>query len=303
MRALVVGYGSIGRRHAGVLGELGCDVAVLSRRTVDHARGFTSLASALTEWQPEYVVVADRTSEHHDTVASFAAAGFRGRVLVEKPLFDRARAIPSHSFSHTGVAYQLRFHPLLNKLRCLVNPSRALTATLYVGSYLPHWRPGTDYRDGYSASSAQGGGALRDLSHELDCALWLLGPWRRLTACGGHVSGLEIDSDDAVVVLMETARCPVVSIQVNYLDRLPRREILVNTDSHTIRVDLINATLQIDDATESAVIERDAAYRAEHQAMLDGNVEALCSFEEAMDTLVTIEAAEQAAASRTWLER
>ena len=35
MRALVVGYGSIGVRHTRVLQKLGCDTAVLSNRDVD----------------------------------------------------------------------------------------------------------------------------------------------------------------------------------------------------------------------------------------------------------------------------
>ncbi len=144
---------------------------------------------------------------------------------------------------------------------------------------------------------------LRDLSHELDYALWLFGPWRRLTASGGCVSQLAIDSDDAYSVLMDTERCPLVSIHMNYLDRVPRREILVNTDQHTIRVDLIKDTIAIDDVRESISVARDDTYRAEHHAMLGGQAEGLCTLEEAMETLLTIEAAERATASNAWIER
>lgn len=304
MKVLVIGYGSIGKRHARLLTELDCQVAVVSRRSVDLVFNYSNLTQALSDWQPEYVVVANRTSEHHQTIESLMQLGFQGRLLVEKPLFDRPLALPRHSFPLAAVAYNLRCHPLLTKLKSLLDDSAQLiTANIHAGSYLPEWRPNTDYRQGYSAKKVQGGGVLRDLSHELDYALWLFGPWRRLTATGGQLSPLEIDSDDAYTLLMETQHCPLISIHMNYLDRVPRREILVNTDQHTIHVDLINNTIAIDGVVESVTVERDDTYRAEHQAMLAGNVERLCTLEEAMETLLTVEAAERAAVSHTWITR
>ena len=304
MRALVIGYGSIGERHARLLVETRCSVAVVSRRSIDFTPHYSELSQALSDWHPEYVVVADRTSEHHQTIESLVKYGFQGRVLVEKPLFDRLSALPRHSFSLATVAYNLRCHPLLAKLKSLLdNSTKLVTANIYVGSYLPDWRPNTDYRQSYSAKRDQGGGVLRDLSHELDYVLWLFGSWRRLTASGGHVSHLEIDCDDSYALLMETQRCPLVSIHMNYLDRIPRRELLVNTDQHTVRADLINNTIVVDGVQEAVNAARVDTYRAEHQAMLTGNAEGLCTLEDAMETLVTIEAAERAAASHVWIAR
>ncbi len=303
MKALVIGYGSIGQHHARLLTEMECEVAVVSRRSVDFAPHYFDLAQALADWQPGYVVVANRTNEHLGTLKTLGQHNYQGRLLLEKPLFDRASELFNHSFSLAAVAYNLRCHPMLMKLKPLLDDSAQLiTASIYVGSYLPDWRPDTDYRQSYSAIKAQGG-VLRDLSHELDCALWFFGPWRRLTASGGHLSPLEIDSDDAYTLLMETQRCPLVSIHMNYLDRVPRRDILVNADQHTVRVDLIKNTIAIDSVQESVTVARDDTYRAEHQAMLAGNAEGLCTLEEAMETLTTIEAAEHAAASHTWIVR
>ena len=144
---------------------------------------------------------------------------------------------------------------------------------------------------------------LRDLSHELDYALWLFGPWQRLTALGGHFSPLEIDSDDVFSLLMETARCPVVSVHMSYVDRVPHREIVVNTDDQTVRVDLIENTMEIDGMAESVHVAKDDTYRAEHEAMLSESDDVLCTLEEAMETLYAIDAAEQAATSCSWVER
>ena len=304
MKTLVIGYGSIGQRHARLLVELGCQVAVMSRRSIEFSPSYADLSEALACWQPDYVVVANRTSEHHQTIEALVQYGFQGRVLVEKPLFDKPSELPAHAFFQAAVAYNLRCHPLLTRLKSFLSDSANLfTASIYVGSYLPDWRPNTDYRQGYSAKKNEGGGVLRDLSHELDYALWLFGPWRKLTALCGHFSPLEIDSDDACSLLMETERCPLVSIHMNYLDRVPRREISVNTDQHTVRVDLIKNTLEINGVQEVFSVARDDTYRAQHQAMLDGNVEGLCTLGEAMETLFTIETAEQAALSHRWIER
>lgn len=304
MKALVIGYGSIGQRHAHLLTELGCQVAVLSRRSIEFSPCYSGLSEALVHWQPDYVVVANRTSEHYQTIEKLVNIGFQGRVLVEKPLCVQASELSAHKFSKVAVAYNLRCHPVLSRLKTfLKNSAKLVTSNIYVGSYLPAWRPNTDYRKSYSAKKSEGGGVLRDLSHELDYVLWLFGPWRRLTAIGGHLSTLEIDSDDVYSLLMETERCHLVSIHMNYLDRIPRREISVNTDHHTVRIDLIKNTLEVDGVQEAFNVARDDTYRMQHQAMLNGNVKDLCTLGEAMETLFTIEAAEQAARLHIWIER
>jgi len=305
MRILVVGFGSIGQRHARVLGELECQVAIVSRRSVEFPRIYASLRDAVVDWRPEYVIVASKTRDHHDDLMALASLGFNGRVLVEKPLFDVVHNVSKLAFSHAAVAYNLRAHPLLLQLRhFLASQSSVISAQIYVGQYLPQWRPTQDYREGYSSRRLEGGGVLRDLSHELDYALWLFGPWTRLTALGGHFSHLEIDSDDVFSVLMATERCPLVQLHMNYLDRVARREILVQTDDHSVRIDMIGGLFEVDGIAQPPVsLERDYTYRAEHRAMLAGDLSGLCSVAEGLDVVVTISAIENAANSNQWIIR
>src|SRR5256885_570687 len=163
-KALVAGFGSIGQRHARILSEIGCSVAVVSRRPVEGYTAFAELSDGVAGTMPEYVVVANRTSEHRAAIESLAAAGFAGKVLVEKPLVERSGALPKQSFAAGRVGYNLRCHPLVAMLKSQVDACGGITsANIYVGSYLPDWRPGTDYRESYSAKRAEGGGVLRDL--------------------------------------------------------------------------------------------------------------------------------------------
>ena len=294
MKALVIGYGSIGSRHVRLLQDLGLTVAVVSRRAIDHENVYPSIASAIHDFKPEYCIIASRTREHLDDFTILAGTGFSGKVLVEKPLFASNCAVPDNTFSHIYVAYNLRFHPVLQRFSALLANTRPYFVHAYVGQYLPDWRPGTDYRQSYSAIRAEGGGVLRDLSHELDFLNWILGGWHNLTALGGKVSDLDIDSDDVFSILFETKRCPVVSANLNYLDPKLTRQILALTNHGAIRADLANGTVTFEDKTEHFVVDRDTSYIAQHNAVI-GNGSCLCTLAEGLAVTKMIEASERAA--------
>jgi predicted dehydrogenase len=297
--ALVIGAGSIGNRHRRVLAGLGMTVGVVSRRGGPGT--WTDLEAALLTLRPGYVVVATETADHGRVLDRLAALDYRGRVLVEKPLFAAPRPVPDHRFAVLAVGYNLRFHPVLQRLALALTGERLVSAQLYVGQYLPEWRPDGDYRTGYSSRAAEGGGALRDLSHELDVANWLLGPWQRVAALGGHWSGLEIDSDDTFVLLGAFARCPAASIQVNYLDRRTHRELVINTADHSFAADLIAGTLRQDrEPPKQFSQDRDHMLRSLHQAVLAGTP-GPCDVEDGQRVVAMIAAAERAARERVWV--
>jgi predicted dehydrogenase len=265
---------------------------------------YSKLQEALCFWNPDYVVIANRTSQHYEAIRILIEESFTGYVLVEKPLFEQVVELPSNKFSRIFVAYNFRFSPLILNLKKILEKSpKIISANIYVGSYLPDWRANTDYRECYSAQKQEGGGVLRDLSHELDYISWLFGSWQKLTALGGKFSSLEIDSDDLYSLLIQTNHCSVVTLQMSYLDRVPRRHIVVNTNQETIVVDLCKNTITINGVIESFRIERDDTYRTEHQAILTENFENLCTLEEAKETLLAIQAAEKASSLQCWVTR
>ncbi len=304
MKALVIGYGSIGSRHARILSQrLGCDTAVLSSRDVDFPNVYRSLDDALVRHDPDYVVIANQTNLHFEAVSRLAATGFTGRVLIEKPIFETVRQMPAASVKHVAVAYNLRFHPLIRKLREQVVGRDIISVHAYVGQYLPTWRPNQDYRRSYSASRIQGGGVLRDLSHEFDYLTWLFGEWKSMATLGGHFSSLEIDSEDLFVLLAQTSRCAAMTIQMSYLDRSATRRVIVNTPDHTIEIDMIGGTISVDGEVEVITVERDFSYVEMHQTYLYGNAGELCSVEEGLRLLYMIDCAELASRTRTWVNQ
>ena len=112
--ALVIGAGSIGKRHQRVLTGLGMTVGMVSRHGGPGT--WTDLDAAVPALAPGYVVVATETADHGRVLDRLAALDYRGRVLVEKPLFAAPRPLPDHRFATLAVGYNLRFHPILRHL-------------------------------------------------------------------------------------------------------------------------------------------------------------------------------------------
>lgn len=293
-RALIVGRGSIGMRHGAVLETLGVEAHFVSRRGAGN--DFTTLDAAFSrERRWDLVIICSETVHHERDLMTLAKLGFEGSVLVEKPLFHEMAPLPAHSFSRLAVAYPLRFHPVMRALRNAIGGAPTLACNIYAGKWLPDWRADRDYRTIYSARAAEGGGVLRDLSHELDYADWLFGPWSRLAAIGGHMaSTLEIDSDDVFQILATHRGCRTVCTEINYLDRRGRRCVIVNLDGRTLEADLTASTLT-EDRAEPRIIpcERNAMMAAMLRAALYGeDAQDLCDVDTAMRVMRQITTAE-----------
>ncbi|QIE47830.1 Gfo/Idh/MocA family oxidoreductase (plasmid) [Pseudohalocynthiibacter aestuariivivens] len=301
IRVLVVGYGSIGQRHARILSDLGCKVAVVTQQTTEAMTIYSELSEALDTLSPDYVVIAVETARHVEILEALARLGYRGKLLVEKPLSDTQYTSPSGIFARLAVAYNLRFHPVLSALRARLAGVEVLAVDVRAGQHLAEWRPDRDFRQTYSAFREQGGGVLRDLSHELDYLLWLFGPWRRVAALGGSLGALQIDADEHYSALMVMAQAPVVQLRLSYLDRPARREIVVTTRDATLTADLMAGTLGVDGVIAHYECDRDTSYRAMHLAMLEDEGGILCSAAEGTAVGGLVAALEQAAAINVWV--
>ncbi|MBV9322224.1 MAG: Gfo/Idh/MocA family oxidoreductase [Chloroflexi bacterium] len=252
MRALIVGLGSIGRRHARNWSALGFgQLAICHQYHAPQpeplgveAREYHDLDRALQLERPEIVLVTNPTSLHVSTAQRAVAAG--AHVLIEKPLgcslegvdqlFAKARA----RGKALRVAYNLRFHPGLARMKALVEQAaigRVLSARAEVGEYLPDWHPWEDYRVSYSGRRDLGGGAVLTFSHELDALCWLLGAPRAVTAVAQHASSLDIDTEDLAEIILEFESGVLGSLHADYLRRPPRRILELVGENGVLRWD------------------------------------------------------------------
>ncbi len=301
-KCLIIGFGSIGSRHAKVLADLGHDVHVVSKRKIGGYDSFSNISEAFTAFEYDYAVICTPTFDHYPSAMQLYEAGFKGILLIEKPLFEKPRKLPLNPMT-VYVGYNLRFHPVLKEIHSLIQGIKLYSMHVYCGQYLPSWRKDRDYRAAYSASAESGGGVLRDLSHELDYICRLTGRWEKIAAGGGKISALEINSEDLFCLLMETENCPMISLQVNYLDLNPKREIILNGEGISLKADFIRGTLEVNGHGRGWAVEKDDTYRDQHLDILLNNGDTTCSYKEGIEIVDLIEAAFRAAKEGIWVKR
>jgi predicted dehydrogenase len=298
----VVGAGSIGSRHQRILKQLGHQVSVVSANSPD--ADFRSMSDALERESFDYVVIASQTSQHVTDLSALINNRFSGRVLIEKPLFEKLHTLEDNNFSFAAVGYNLRFHPAIVWLKdTLPKLGKLSSANFYVGQYLPTWRPDSDYRKSSSARDISGGGVLRDLSHELDLVQYLFGDWQQLTAVGGKFSDLEIATDDTFSILMTSTKCNAISVQLNYIDRIKQRYITINGNNGTVSIDLISNTAKFNVLDVKFSVNADDSYVAQHLAVISNDSQNTCSLSEALKVVETIQAIEKSAEKLKWISQ
>ena len=109
---------------------------------------------------------------------------------------------------------------------------------VYCGSYLPDWRPDTDFKESYSARADLGGGVHIDLIHELDYIYWIFGQPSVVTKTFKSQSSLSISSYDYANYILEyDGFC--ASIVLNYYRRDPKRSFELVFNDETWYVDLL----------------------------------------------------------------
>jgi len=325
-RYLVVSYGSIGRRHIGNLRFLcpAAQIGVLRTNTPMGAATeslpeginvqFFELDDALA-FAPDAVVVASPASTHLYYALAFIARGVP--VLVEKPLADTTRGLRelvAKAAEHqvrAAVAYNLRYKPSLQHVRQQVltgSIGEVLSVRAEVGQYLPDWRPGTRYQDNVSAQAALGGGALLELSHELDYLYWMFGLPHSVTARGGRLSALDLDVEDLVELLLEYENPRrLVSVHLDFIQRVPHRFCRLIGSQGTLVWDAIKDVVEIYrvatgqwDRTEFPTLDRNQAYLDEIRDFLfatDATMGKLPDLSAAYDVVAIVEAAKDSNAS------
>ncbi|MDO4566039.1 MAG: Gfo/Idh/MocA family oxidoreductase [Oscillospiraceae bacterium] len=268
MRILFTGLGSIGRRHIKNLAEelrrqnLSFEIDAL-RATESELPGETAALLArqyrsFEELEGEYDIayITNPTSLHAETIR--ALSPIARAMFIEKPLWTEAEGdISSLGLRADGVYYvacPLRHSPVIQRACELASASRVFAARALSSSYLPDWRPQTDHRKCYSARRGMGGGVELDLVHEWDYLSFIFGFPLEIKAEAGRFSEVTVDSDDLALYIARYSDM-LLSLQLDYFGRKPRRQLEIYTEDETYVCDIVGAKIHRlrDDTTESFI--------------------------------------------------
>lgn len=192
----------------------------------------------------DVIFITNPTCSHYKTLLEVKnkAKNF----FVEKPVFHTSNiSLQPLSFQRNQVVYvacPMRYENTIQYIKQNIDLSDVFCARAICSSYLPDWRPDTDYRKVYSAYKEMGGGVSIDLIHEWDYLCYLLGVPKQIYSLVQKKSDLEINSDDIAVYIGQNENC-IFEIHLDYFGREEIRQLQLFKKDTTISVDLLKGTI------------------------------------------------------------
>ncbi|SUJ13138.1 Uncharacterized oxidoreductase ydgJ [Sphingobacterium spiritivorum] len=253
MKVLIIGLGSIAKKHISALHAIVPAIEILAMRSNSENAsifpGVTNVFSIedLNLDDIDFILIANPTEYHFEYIKRFSVYG--KPLFVEKPLFSGLNSSTNELIEDirksglvSYVACNIRFLDSIIYLKSLISNKRVNEVNVYCGSFLPDWRPGVDFKKVYSANKEMGGGVHIDLIHELDYVYWLFGEPVSARSFYSNTSSLGISAYDYANYLWQYPEFSV-SVILNYYRKDAKRTIEVVAEEGTYVVDLLSNTV------------------------------------------------------------
>lgn len=254
LRVLLVGLGSIGKRHLSNIKTIDPTAEITvwhlhSKKDGSDVKidGVNEVVYSFEESihpKPQVAFITCPSIFHIPIATMLAREGID--LFIEKPISSNLSDV--ETFLNIGktqkilimVGYNLRFHRPIQLLKQKIGEGsigNLIGIHAEVGQYLPDWRPGMDYRQSVSARKDLGGGAVLELSHELDYARWLFGEVKSVSAQVDQLSDLEINVEDTAEIILKFSNNAIGSIHLDMIQRSPIRGCQIIGSKGTLKWD------------------------------------------------------------------
>jgi predicted dehydrogenase len=237
---LVCGTGSIGVRHIKNLLKLKQEVYVWreqkdKRQEINKIfpkiKIFTSLNKAIKF--SDAVIIANSTHNHIKVLKK--AIKYKRHAYIEKPVSNNIKDIKKLLISTKKiiieVGYQFRNHPNLIYLKKILEKKKTkiFGYRFVMGHDLKFWRKKHNYSKSYTSDLKKGGGALLELIHQIDLAIWFFGPIKKIIGVRSKVSNLNINADDLTNIIIVHKNAVAGQIQLDMISPVYRCEAEILT--------------------------------------------------------------------------
>jgi|688.fasta_scaffold147709_2 predicted dehydrogenase len=209
MNFLIIGFGSVGSRHAQNLVEIGISCTViepniykLQNAIKEGFIGYKTLNEIDGNHNFDAVLVCSPPSFHIEQTIWALEKG--KKVFLEKPIgldLNECSRLLKYDQSKIFVGYTYRWNPQFQKLKETIGNNligKPYYANFIIGMNLEDWHPWENYNDFFMSSKELGGGALLDESHFLELIIELFGLPEKISGMQSKISSLEIEVDDYV---------------------------------------------------------------------------------------------------------
>ncbi len=268
-KAVVIGLGSIALRHRRNLKLLFPEILIIavpasgriSNQNVEFAdQIILTLEDAIKE-KIDMAIVASPAPFHLTHAELLLLSGIPS--LIEKPITGNSKEaqelirIHNETGTPTAVGYCLRYMPSSVKMKGLLEQNiigNIYNAFVSVGQYLPDWRSSKEYQNSVSAKKSLGGGALLELSHEIDYIQWLLGLMEVQYAQLRSSSELNLEVEELADVILESDTGVVCNIHLDLLQKNASRTCSFIGEKGRLDWDLLSNTIVLHTGEGSEVL-------------------------------------------------
>ncbi len=291
-KVLIVGYGSIGKKHARILKKLNI-VSKIYVLTKQNCKKFIKIKNfkEIKNIDPDYIIIASRTSDHYKHLLLIEKILKNKIILVEKPLFKDFKRIKIKR-NKVFVGYNLRYHPIIKFIKNFIEKRKIFSVHINCHSYLPNWRKGVDYSKSNTAKKKYGGGALLELSHELDYLQLIFDKIYKLNhVIVKKISNLKINTDDYVNIIGKTIKSNFC-VNLNLFSLQIQRRIMINGKGFSLEGDLIENTIRIFEKNKKKIkkfkVDTEYTYKAQHKSLLSNVCENSCTYRQGVQLMLII---------------
>ena len=262
-RCSIIGFGSMGQKHAKNARELGLSVRYWDSDDELKDTEFDCARSELEalEWC-DVAIIASPPRLHTSNLASAISVG--RPCLIEKPIsysdagLEKIATIADEKNVLVSVGQNLRYHPAVNFGKdCIANGQLGtISSSVSIGaSYLPHWRPHQNLVDNYAADP-RSGGVLFDWVHEVDLLFYLFGEMTARAAVAQQDGPLKLGADEQISVTLTGCEGGLLAnLLLSYLVNPPMRKTTIMGDVGVLEIDITRREASFF-STEDSLSER-----------------------------------------------
>ncbi len=322
MNILVVGCGSIGKRHIRNLITLGIepkkifcvetrDDRINEVKNYGIITVYKDLNLALdSENKYDSAIICSPTSLHIEQCNLLSSKKIN--LMIEKPLssnLDGIEILKKNVKQNNLVvlmAYIFRFSPQVQMIKDLLK-NKSIGKIYYVrgefSEYLPDWHPYEDYRSFYMAEKTMGGGSILDQSHIFDLVHYLIDGFSSVKAFNSKVSNLEINADDISELIVELKNGVIASLHTDIFGRQHKKFLDIKGEDGNINWDFYKNEVSVYNTKDKTLVvhnkfptDFNLTYINEMKHFLDcckNKKKTLAPLNDGIDTMKLIKAAEQ----------
>lgn len=257
MRIIIIGFGSIGKRHHSILQKLlpNAQFYILSNHFNGKLKNTIIYKNIkqIKRIDASIIIVSNTTEKHLNSAISFS--NFPTKLFIEKPInniLNKNKFLKLYKKAKKNkctlyIGYNLRYLDSLNYFFSFIKKSKNIhKIDIEVGSDIKFWRKNIDFKKSVSVNKKYGGGVLLELSHEIDFIIYNLGFPKSVSSYIFNTMKYNIDVEDNAYILMlynnKFFNFPI-SFKLDFVRKDTVRKISVFTNKSSLKLDLNKSIL------------------------------------------------------------